>query len=109
MEMKTKLSELDLLPTKLLKENIEKFIGLLTNIGNILLESGVLAKEWKTALLHPLIKKVGHDVIKSNFFPVSNLLFISHLIEKAAIGQLVQHADYHRLTPQYQSAYRKKS
>ena len=45
MEMKTKLSELDLLPTKLLKGNIEKFIGLLTNIINILLESGVFAKE----------------------------------------------------------------
>ena len=107
MVMKTKLSELDILPTKLLKENIEKFIGLLTNIFNILLEAGVFAMEWKTALLHPLIKKVGLDVVKSNFCPVSNLSFISHLVEKAAIGQLVQHADYHRLTPQYQSAYRK--
>ena len=52
MEMKTKLNELDLLPTKLLKENIKKFIGLLTNIVNISLESGVFAKECKTALLH---------------------------------------------------------
>ena len=32
---------------------------------------------------------------------------ISWLVEKAAIGQLVQHADYHDLSPQYQSAYKK--
>ena len=35
MEMQTKSCELDLLPTKLLKVNTEKFIGLLTNIVNI--------------------------------------------------------------------------
>ena len=67
MEMKAKMNELDLLPVKFLKENLEKFIGLLANIVNISLESGVFAKEWKRALLHPLIKKVGLDVIKFNF------------------------------------------
>ena len=67
MEMKAKMNELDLLPAKFLMENIEKFIGLLANIVNISLESGVFAKEWKMALLHPLIKKVGLDAIKSNF------------------------------------------
>ena len=109
MKMQTKLFELDIIPTKLLKEYIEKFIGLLTNIVNISLESGVFAEEWKTALLHLLIKKGGLDVIKSNFCAVSNLSFMSWLVEKAAIGQLTQHADYYGLTPHYQSAYRKKS
>ena len=109
IKMNTKSCELDLVPTKLLKENIDKFIGLLTNIISISLESGVFAEGWKSALLHPLIKKVGLDVIKPNFHPVSNLSFISHLVEKAAIGQLVQHADYYGLTPYYQSTYRKKT
>ena len=67
MEMKAKMNELDLLPAKFLKENIEKFIGLSANIVNIPLESGVFAKEWKMALLHPLMKKVGLKAIKSNF------------------------------------------
>ena len=66
----------------------------------------MFAQEWKTALLHTLIKKDGLDVIIPNFCPVSNLSFISHLVEKAAIGQLIQHADYYGLTPHYQSAYR---
>ena len=108
MEIKAEMNELDLLPAKFLKESTEKFIGLLANIANISLESGVFAKVWKTALLHPLMKKVGLDAIKSNFQPVSNLSFISHLVEKVAISQLVQHADYYDLSQQYQSAYRKK-
>ena len=69
--------------------------------------SGVFAKEWKTALLHPLIKKSGLDVIKSNYRPISNLSFISWLVEKVAINQLVQHADYHDLTSHHQAAYKK--
>ena len=32
--------------------------------------------------------------------------FISRLVKKAAINQLVQHADYHDLSPHYQSAYK---
>ena len=67
MEMKPKTNELDLLLATFLKENIEKFIGFLVNIINISLQSGVFAREWKTALLHSLIKKAGLDVIKSNF------------------------------------------
>ena len=80
MKMQTKSCELDIIPTKLLKKYIEKFIGLLTNIVNISLESSVFVEEWKTALLHPLIKKGGLDVIKSNFHPVSNWPFISRLV-----------------------------
>ena len=72
MDMKPKTNELDLLPATFLKENIEKFVGLLANIVNISLELGVFAKEWKMTQLHPLIKKADLDVIKSNFQAVSN-------------------------------------
>ena len=107
MGMKPKTNELDLLPVTFIKENIEKFVDLLVDIVNISLQSGIFAKEWKTALLYPLIKKSGLDVIKSNYQPVSNLSFISQLVEKAAINQLVQHADDHDLSPHYQAAYKK--
>ena len=107
MDMKLKTNELDLLPVTFVMENFEKFVGLLVNIVNISLQLGVFAKEWKMALLYPLIKKTGLDIIKSNYSPVSNLSFISWLVEKAAINQLVQHADYHDLSPHYQSAYKK--
>ena len=67
----------------------------------------VFAKEWKTALLYPLIKKSGLDEIKSNYQPISNLSFITWLVEKAAINQLVQHADYHDLTLHHQASYKR--
>ena len=107
MDMKPKTNELDILPVTFIKENIEKFVDLLVNIVNISLQSGLFAKEWKTALLYPLIKKSGLDVIKANYRPVSNLSFISWLVEKAAINQLVQHADHHDLSPHYKAAYKK--
>ena len=50
MDMKPKINELDLLPVTFIKENIEKFVGLLVNIVNISLQSGVFAKEWEIAL-----------------------------------------------------------
>ena len=67
MDMKPKTNELDLLPVTFIKENIEKFVDLLVDIVNISLQLGVFVKEWKIALLYPLIKKSGLDVIKSNF------------------------------------------
>ena len=66
MKMKAKTNELDLLLATFLKDNTEKFICLLVNIVNISLQLGGFAREWKMALLHPLIKKAGLDVIKSN-------------------------------------------
>ena len=77
MSIQTMSCEPDIIPTKFLKEYIEKCIGLLTNIVNISLESGVFAEEWKIALLHLLTKNGGLHVMKSNFCPVSNLSFIS--------------------------------
>ena len=42
----------------------------------------------------------------SNFRPVSNLTFISKIIEKCMLLQLNHHCDKHNLQPDYQSAYR---
>ena len=42
-----------------------------------------------------------------NYRPVSNLPFISKIIEKCTLNQLTKHCDTHNLLPEYQSAYRK--
>ena len=42
---------------------------------------------WKEALVLPLLKKQGLDITFKNFRPVSNLLFISKLTEKAVFDQ----------------------
>ena len=41
----------------------------------------------------PLLKKSGLDLVYNNFPPVSNLPFISKVVEKAAIQQLLIHCE----------------
>ena len=56
-------------------------------------ENGIFADQWKCALVHPLLKKLGLEPIFRNFRPVSNLQYISKLTEKAVFiqthGQMV--------------------
>ena len=76
-QMKTKTCELDDLPTNILKRILPRVIPLITKIVNISLDNGDFSSKWKMAVVRPLIKKVGLQLIKSNFRPVSNLAFIS--------------------------------
>ena len=82
LSMKTKSCELDALPTKLLKECIEDILPTITNMVNISLQDGVFASGWKTSIIRPLLKKPNLDPIPSNYCPVSNLSFLSKLLEK---------------------------
>ena len=61
---------------------------------------------WKLATVRPLLKKIGLDLIDKNYRPVSNLPFLSKVLEKAALDQFIAHCDNHSLLPDYQSAYR---
>ena len=81
-EMASKSCELDAVPTTTLKQVLDTIIALITRIKNVSFESGIFASKWQTAIIHPLLEKAGLDLIVSNFRPVSNLLFISKLVEK---------------------------
>ena len=61
----------------------------------------------KTALIHPLLKKTGlnSDILKT-YRPVSNLPFISKVIEKVISGRLNEHLISNSLFDPLQSAYR---
>ena len=104
---KSTTCELDVIPTPKLKIYLEHFLPSLTNIFNSSLSSGSFPKEWKTALVRPLLKKKGLEPILKNYRPVSNLSFLSKILEKAALEQIVSHVEDNNLLPDYQSAYRK--
>ena len=74
-KMTSKSCELDPLPTTLLKEILPGVIGPLTKIINVSLIQGIFADTWKVAIIRPLIKKLGLDLLLSNYRPVSNLSF----------------------------------
>ena len=60
------------------------------------------------ALLRPLLKKLGLDVEDMNSFrPVSNLSFMSKIVEQAMLDQLLPFLEENRIIPQNQSAYRR--
>ena len=59
-------------------------------------------------MISPLIKKAGLDQNElKNYRPVSNLPFISKLIEKAVSFQINKHLQDNDLLELHQSAYRK--
>ena len=52
-------------------------------------------------------KKLPADLEKTNYRPVSNLGFISKIVEKVTLTQFAEHCDENRLLPTCQSAYRR--
>ena len=76
-------------------------------IINLSLIEGLFVEEWKIAIIHPLFKKLGLDLVSNNYRPVSNLSFLSKVVKKCVLKQFTKHCDENGLLPTYQSAYRK--
>ena len=73
------------------------------------LRDSLMPKSLKTALIRPLLKKTGLDSdILINYRPVSNLTFISKVIEKVVSGRLNEHLIKNSMFDPLQSAYRDK-
>jgi hypothetical protein len=60
----------------------------------------------KHAIIRPLLKQLGLELIKQNYRPVSNLTFLSKLIESAVAQQYVEHLKTNKLMDNRQSAYK---
>ena len=98
--------DLDPVPTWILGRCQEIIVKIMTQIINKSLLSAVMPEDFKLALLIPLLKKVGLEVIKPNFRPVSNLPYASKMIERAAANQMVEHMKRNNLFEPLQSAYK---
>ena len=99
---------LDPLPTNILFQNIDLFIDCITSIVNDSLANGIMPLCYRKAVISPLLKKPNLDVNElKNYRPVSNLPFLSKIIEKAVALQLNEHLNKNKLFEQHQSAYRK--
>uniref|UniRef100_A0A3Q2P679 Reverse transcriptase domain-containing protein n=1 Tax=Fundulus heteroclitus TaxID=8078 RepID=A0A3Q2P679_FUNHE len=80
---------LDVLPTAFFKKVLPVIASDLTQIINTSLLSGVFPQSLKTAIIKPLLKKNNLDkLLLQNYRPISNLPFISKIIEKAVFQQL---------------------
>ena len=64
--MPTKGCELDLIPTKIFKQILPNIIATVTKLVNISLKHGIVAKSWKSAIIWPLLKKIGLELTYCN-------------------------------------------
>ena len=76
----------DPIPTTLVVKCIDVLLPALTKMVNISLESGHFPSAWKEALVGPILKN-GLDTAFKNYWPVSNLSFISKVTERAVFLQ----------------------
>ena len=106
MSMPSKSCELDPLPTDIFKQILPDIMDVITFIVNESLTSGQFIREWKTAIVRPLLKKVNLELIKKNYRPVSNLCFLSKVVERCMLHQFTDHCNKYQLIPDFQSAYR---
>jgi hypothetical protein len=108
MHAPNKSCELDPIPTWLLKSSMDELLPIITNIINASLSSGYVPKSFKSAIVRPLLKKPGLDPnVLKNYRPVSNLPFLSKVLEKVVDSRLESHLTEHNLHANHQSAYRK--
>ena len=104
-KMSSKSCKIDPMPTTLLKKVLPSVIRPITSIVNDSITKGIFAMTWKTAIIHPLLKKSGLALQLNNFRLVSNLSFLSCVVEGAVLQQFNKHCKDQDLFPDYQSVY----
>ena len=98
---------LDPVPTYLVHACLDDLIPTITAIINESLMSGIVPPPFRQAIVLPLLKKPNLDrnVLK-NYRPVSNLHFLSKILENVVLQQLSDHLNATDTLEPFQSAYR---
>jgi hypothetical protein len=99
---------LDSVPAWLVKALKATLPDILTRLINSSLLSGNFPPSKKRALVMPVLKIPQMDpTVSSNYRPMSNLSFISKLLDRVVVKQLTTYLDANDLIPSNQSAYRR--
>ena len=104
--MQSKCCECDGMPPTILKQILPSVITPITKLINESLEKGVFADKWKVANIKSPLKKVGLVLICKNYRPLTNISFLSKILEKCVLLQFNTHCTENNLLPGYRSAYR---
>ena len=105
--MKPSTCALDPFPTALVKSNICTLSPLITQVINYSLQAGYVPPALKSAVIRPLLKKPTLDPeILSNYRPISNLPFLSKVLEKVVAAYPQKHLNSNSLFEKFQSGFR---
>jgi Reverse transcriptase (RNA-dependent DNA polymerase) len=81
----------------------------ITEMCNASLQQGRLPPSQRCAIVTPRLKKSGMDEADvRSYRPISNLTFMSKIVERLVCRQLVAFFQQHSLLPAHQSAYRRQ-
>ena len=100
-----KTCELDLMSSSLVKEYAAILAPIITQIINKSIDEGPVSENLKNAIHKPLLKKQGLALTFCNYHPLSNLSYISKLLEKVVSTQLTDLAETSGNMEPYRSAY----
>jgi hypothetical protein len=107
LQRSPKTCELDAIPTPLFFEFLDAILPTLTIVVNHSLLTGEFPLIFKTAIVKPLLKKTSLDSEDlKNYRPISNLSFMSKVLEKVVLSQILPHINCNKLLSDFQSAYR---
>ena len=102
-----KSCKLDPIPTMLLYENLDILLPTFINIIKASLSTGIVPRDLKTAIVKPLLKKPSFDKnLLKNYHPISNLPFLSKILEKVVLHKFLSHLQEINISNPFQSAYR---
>ena len=88
-------------------ECLDVLLPYITKIYNDSLTSGTFPSHFKDSLVIPVLKKPSLDCNNlKNYRPVSNLSFISKVLERIVYFQFLNHITANKLIDQFQSAYK---
>jgi Reverse transcriptase (RNA-dependent DNA polymerase)/Endonuclease/Exonuclease/phosphatase family len=99
---------LDIIPTFLLKSCLHVLLSPITTIINLSLSEGNFPGRFKHAIVRPKLKKTSmppQDL--SSYRPISNLNFISKILERIIFARINSHLQSFPSISSFQSAYRK--
>ena len=99
---------LDIIPTYLLKSCLPSLLIPITTLVNLSLSEGSFPTPYKQAIVKPLLKKYNlppQDL--ASYRPISNLNFISKIIERIMHSRLSTHLNTFPSISPFQSAYRR--
>ena len=98
---------MDPIPTILLKDCSHIFAPIVAEIVNLSMNNGVVPAALKLAHVHPTLKKssLNPELLK-NYRPISNLPYISKVLERVVFSRLSDYLRENNLLDSRQSAYR---
>ena len=99
---------LDPIPTHVIRDNISSVLSIISGIVRQSFLNGIFPTSLKTSLVRPKLKKPDLETdLLANHRPITNIPFLSKILEKAASIQVHNDLNANNLFPALQSAYSK--